>query len=254
MNATSPATNGDEAEGIATTDGRMRACILAGTLKPSPAASSSLLMAHQFADEFARQGLSTEVIRVVDFDVRPGVEVDMGNGDDWPGIRERIMVADVLGIVSPTWMGHPSSVVQRVLERLDAELSQTDGDGRPLIADRVAVVGVVGNEDGAHKIIADVLQALNDVGLAIPSQGSTYWNGEAMQKVDYNDLDNSPKATMSALGTAASNAVALARHLRRVRIERGTAPLGTAVSGEDNPRPEEDTRTEEATASGGPEN
>ena len=63
------------------------------------------------------------------------------------------------------------------------------------------MVGVVGNEDGAHKIIADVLQALNDVGLAIPAQGSTYWNGEAMKTVDYKDLEQSPEATISALTT-----------------------------------------------------
>ncbi|WP_022899971.1 flavodoxin family protein [Humibacter albus] len=196
----------------------LHACILVGTLKPSPAQSSSMLMAQQFADAFTGHGVDTDVVRVVDFDVRPGVDVDMGSGDEWPGLRERIMAADILGIVSPTWMGHPSSVTQRVLERLDGELSQTNEQGTPLIANRAAVVGVVGNEDGAHKIIADVLQALNDVGLAVPSQASTYWNGEAMHKVDYKDLPEPPKATVSALTTAAANAVALATALRPSRV------------------------------------
>jgi len=208
MTSTDPATEGED----------LHACILVGTLKPSPAPSSSMLMAEQFADAFAGHGLSTDIIRVVDFDVRAGVELDMGSGDEWPRIRERVMAADVVGIVSPTWMGHPSSVVQRVLERLDAELSQTDDSGRTLISQRSAVVGVVGNEDGAHKIIADVLQALNDVGLAIPAQASTYWNGEAMKKVDYNDLEQSPESTISALKAAASNAVELARLLRPSRV------------------------------------
>jgi multimeric flavodoxin WrbA len=225
----------------AQTDGRMRACILVGTLKRSPSPSSSLLMAQQFANQFAGRGLSTDVIRVVDHEVAPGVELDMGVGDEWPGIRDRIMAADVLGIVSPTWMGHPSSIVQRVLERLDAELSQTDEHGRPYISDRVAVVGVVGNEDGAHKVIADVLQALNDIGLAIPAQASTYWNGEAMTTTDYLDLREPPAATISALETAASNAIDLAERLRDARAKPWPTESGRGTEAEPgHPRQEEE--------------
>jgi hypothetical protein len=59
-------------------------------------------------------------------------------------------------------------------------LSETDDSGRPVLFGKVAVVAVVGNEDGAHKIVADTFQALNDTGYSIPAQGCTYWNGEAM--------------------------------------------------------------------------
>ena len=41
--------------------------------------------------------------------------------------------ADFLVVGTPTWMGHMSSVAQRVLERLDAELSETDAEGRPIL-------------------------------------------------------------------------------------------------------------------------
>ncbi len=102
-----------------------------------------------------------------------------------------------------------------VLERLDAELSETRDDGNPILYGKVALVGVVGNEDGAHKITADLYQALDDCGLTIPAQGGTYWNGEAMHTVDYNDLDETPEATLSTLRTAAANAVHLARLLSR---------------------------------------
>lgn len=47
----------------------------------------------------------------------------MGDGDQWPTIREAIYAADILVLATPTWVGHMSSVAQRVLERLDAELS-----------------------------------------------------------------------------------------------------------------------------------
>ncbi|MDQ1128595.1 multimeric flavodoxin WrbA [Microbacterium sp. SORGH_AS 888] len=141
----------------------------------------------------------------------------MGDGDAWPGILARIRASDILVLGSPTWMGHMSSVAQRVLERLDAELSEQDLEGRPIMFDKVAVTAVVGNEDGAHKITADIFQALNDTGFTIPAQGGTYWNGEAMHTTDYRDLAETPDAVRSATATLARNAAALARLLRRDR-------------------------------------
>jgi hypothetical protein len=89
-------------------------------------------------------------------------------------------------------------------------LSETDESGRPDVAGKVAIVGVVGNEDGAHQIVAELFQALNDVGFSIPSQGSTYWNGEAMAKTDYKDLPKTPENVASATRMAALNATHLA--------------------------------------------
>jgi multimeric flavodoxin WrbA len=188
----------------------LRVLALACTLKPSPAKSSSDLLARQLLDLFAERGATGELVRVVDHDVRPGVEADMGEGDAWPGIRRKLAAADILLIATPTWVGHMSSVAQRVLERLDAELSETDDEGRPAMFGKVAVAAVVGNEDGAHKIIADLFQALNDVGFTIPAQGGTYWNGEAMQGRDYQDLDETPKTVASTNATLVRNAVHLA--------------------------------------------
>jgi hypothetical protein len=57
-------------------------------------------------------------------------------------------------------------------------------------------------------------QALNDIGYTIPAQGCTYWNGEAMQSKDYNDLDEVPDAVASSTAAAARNAAFLAGALR----------------------------------------
>ena len=161
-----------------------------------------------------KHGVTGNVVRVVDHDVKPGVEADMGDGDAWPAIREQLMAADILLISTPTWVGHMSSVAQRVLERLDAELSETDESGRPLVTGKVAVTAVVGNEDGAHKITADLMQALDDVGFTIPAQGGTYWNDEAMGGRDYLDLEETPEAVASTNATLAENAAHLARALK----------------------------------------
>ena len=184
------------------------------SLKPSPAPSSSQLIAEHLQKELERHGVTCETVRCVDYDIRPGVEKDMSAGDQWPAIREKVAAADILVFSTPTWMGHTSSVGQRVLERLDAELSETDDDNRPTLVGKVALVAVVGNEDGAHHIIAEVFQALNDVGYTIPAQGCTYWNGPAMGGTDYNDLDEIPEGTASATAAAARNAAHLVRLLQ----------------------------------------
>lgn len=196
----------DSATGI----DRLSALALVCTLKPSPAESSSQLLARQFLDQLALHDVTGTAVRLADYDIRPGVSLDEGDGDQWPRIREQIVSSDILVLVTPTWLGHHSSVAQRALERLDAELSETDENGRPLVEGKVAIVGVVGNEDGAHAIVADLYQALGDVGFTIPAQGSAYWNGEAMQTIDYKDLDETPESVASATAAAARNAAHLA--------------------------------------------
>lgn len=199
---------------MSTPTGAPRALALTCSLKPSPAESSSALLAEQVLAALAEHGCSTELIRLVDHDIRPGVRPDMGDGDEWPGIRRRVLECDILVFATPTWLGQHSSVAQRALERLDAELSETDDAGRMLTYGKVAVVAVVGNEDGAHKICADLFQCLNDVGFTLPAGAGTYWNGEAMHGTDYKDLDDVPEQVASTTATLARNAVHLSRLLR----------------------------------------
>ncbi|MEU3607540.1 NAD(P)H-dependent oxidoreductase [Streptomyces sp. NPDC035033] len=192
----------------------LRALALVCTLTPSPARSSSQLLAERTMAALAGHGVTGRILRVVDHDVRPGVETDMGDGDAWPAIRQEMLDADILVLATPIWLGHPSSVAQRVLERLDAELSETDDEGRLLTYGKVAVVCVVGNEDGAHKVSADLFQGLDDVGFTLPANAVTYWVGEAMQGTDYQDLDEPPEATENTTRTLARNAAHLARLLK----------------------------------------
>jgi multimeric flavodoxin WrbA len=192
----------------------LRALAITCSLKPSPAESSTDLLARQVLDALAGHGVEGDLVRAVDLDLRPGVEADMGNGDEWPGLRERVHAADILVLATPTWMGQHSSVCQRVLERLDAELSDTDDAGHTRPYGKVACVVVVGNEDGAHHISAVLYQALNDVGYTLPAQAVTYWNGEAMHTTDYIELDETPEQTASTTKAVAANAAHLARLLR----------------------------------------
>lgn len=197
-----------------TTTGTLKALALNCTLKPSPEDSSCQLLVDHLLAHLAEHDVEGTTIRVVDHDVKPGVTSDEGDGDAWPGIREQILAADILVFGTPIWVGHPTSVAQRVIERLDAFLGETDDLGRMISFDRVACVAVVGNEDGAHHVFADVAQALSDVGFTIPASGSTYWVGEAMQTVDLKDKPRIPDKTAESTATLARNAAHLARLLK----------------------------------------
>ncbi|MCG5450441.1 flavodoxin family protein [Micromonospora hortensis] len=189
------------------------ALVLNCTLKPSPTPSSAEQLGREVLAELAAQGVEGEMIRVVDHDVRFGVSTDEGDGDGWPAIRDKLMAAQVLIIATPIWLGQPSSVCKMVLERLDAELSETDAEGRLLTYGKVAGVAVVGNEDGAHHTIGEVQQALNEVGFTIAAAAATYWVGEALQTVDYRDAGPKPDTTGRTTKALALNTAHLARLL-----------------------------------------
>nr|WP_202514189.1 NAD(P)H-dependent oxidoreductase [Streptomyces sp. SID4920] len=190
-----------------------RALALVCTLSPSPKPSSTQLLADQIMAELSDLNVRGETVRIADHDVRPGIAQDMGDGDEWPRLREKVMAADILLLATPIWLGHPSSLCQRVLERLNADISESDAEGRQLTYGKVAMVAVVGNEDGAHKVSADAFQGLNDLGFTLAPGAVSYWVGEAQHGTDYRDLEETPEAVRSTTHSMAVNAAHLARVL-----------------------------------------
>jgi multimeric flavodoxin WrbA len=191
----------------------MRAVVIGCTLKPSPSPSNTEALAEIVGDELRRRGVEVEVIRAVDLNIPPGVETDMGAGDDWPQVHRRLLDAEILVIASPTWLGRPSSVAQRVLERMDAMLSETDDAGRPVAYNRVAGVVVTGNEDGAHHVISEIGGALGDIGYTIPGQAWTYWHLGPGPGPDYLDEDKGHDWAASTGKAMAANLAGVAEAL-----------------------------------------
>jgi multimeric flavodoxin WrbA len=83
-----------------------------------------------------RYGVHGEIVRAADHDIKPGVRSDEGPGDDWPDLRKRILAADIFILGMPIWLGQPSSIAKRVLERLDAFLDETDDAKRSAVFGR----------------------------------------------------------------------------------------------------------------------
>ena len=167
------------------------------------------------ADAFAPLGVVLkETIRVSEHNILPGVSSDEGAGDAWPDIRRRLLSADLLIFGTPIWLGQPSSLAKRILERMDAFLSDMDDQGRTPAFDKIAVLGIVGNEDGAHHVTAELFQALNDVGWTIPAMASCYWVGEAMHKINFEDLEPVPGQVCELASGVAASAAHLARLIK----------------------------------------
>ncbi len=191
----------------------MRALILNCTLKSSPETSNTEALANEMVSALAELGVESDLVRVVDQDIKPGVSSDEGDGDAWPSLRQRILGAEILVVASPTWIGQPSSVAKRVIERMDAMISETDEQERPVAYNRVAGVVVTGNEDGAHHVISEIAGALGDIGFTIPGQAWTYWNKGPGPGPSYLDTEEGHSWSTSTARAAASNLVAVARAL-----------------------------------------
>lgn len=180
--------------------------------------SSTDAMIDLIAAAFAKHGVAvTETIRIAAHDVKTGVSADEGDGDAWPDIRGKILAADIFILGTPIWMGQMGSVCKRVLERMDAFLSETDDEGRMPTTGKVAIAAIVGNEDGAHIANAQMFQSLIDTGWSVPAGAACYWVGEAMQKTDFKDLPGTPDKVAETVAMATSNAAHLAGLLKKDR-------------------------------------
>ncbi len=190
----------------------LKAIAINATLKPTgDEPSSTDKMIGLVKDALGKHDVEWKgTIRLADHRIKPGVSSDEGDGDEWPEVRKRILDADILVFGTPIWMGQLPSLAKGVLERMDAFLSETDDQGRMPSTGKVVAVAIVGNEDGAHNVSADLFQGLSDTGWTVPPGGPAYWVGEAMGKVDFKDLPEVPDKVTETVEMLASNAHHLA--------------------------------------------
>jgi multimeric flavodoxin WrbA len=152
------------------------------TLTPSPGSSHTQALMDDSIAVMRDQGVTVDTLRAVDHPIAPGVQPDMREtfpDDAWPDLTPRVLGADILVLGSPIWLGEKSSVCTRVVERLYALSSQTNGRGQYAFYGKVGGVVVTGNEDGYKHIGMNVLYSLQHIGYTIPPQADAGWVGEA---------------------------------------------------------------------------
>ena len=192
----------------------LKAILLNCTLKKSPAQSHTEGLMLKVVEWFNSLGVSNEIVRVVDYNVPPGVSSDEGEGDEWPQILAKVKAADIIIIGMPIWFGHRSSVAQLVIERLDGTYNERNEVGQYPLYNKVGGVVITGNEDGAHSCAESTLFNLSHLGCTIPPNSDTYWVGDAGPGPSYLDVGQDHAYTQRTTRWMAHNVVHLARMLK----------------------------------------
>lgn len=169
----------------------LKALLLNATLKKDPEPSHTADLMGVSETIMDRNGISTELLRITDYQIAFGVYPDMTEHgwarDDWPDIQRKVMDADILVIGTPIWLSEESSVCRLVIERLYGYSGNLNDQGQSAYYGRVGGCIVTGNEDGVKHCAMTVLYALQHLGYVIPPQADAGWIGEAGPGPSYGD-------------------------------------------------------------------
>lgn len=158
---------------------RIKALFLLGTLKKRQVLSNTSVLCEVVADVFKKQeDVDSEIVRLRDYDIQPGTRTEIDN-DDWPGIVEKMKGADIIIFATPVWWGIQSSLIQRIIERLDELNDELLATGKSDFANKVGGIVITGAEDGAEHIIGNILNFMSFNGFTIPPAPSVSWLGDA---------------------------------------------------------------------------
>ena len=165
----------------------LKALILNTTLKGSEEKSHTEALAEKVQEIYKNQQVDSEIIRLADYNIPYGISADMGEGDEWPLIFEKVKNTDILIIGTPLWLGEKSSIATLAIERLYGSSSETNDKGQAIYYNKVGGVIVTGNEDGAKHVAASIIYGLSHMGFVILPNVDTYWVGEAGPGPSYID-------------------------------------------------------------------
>ncbi len=140
--------------------------------------------------------ISSEIIRLSDLNIPPGVKFKESSSDKWPQIAEKMIAADIVIFATPIWWGSRSSLMQRIIERMDSFDEEYKDKGRSLLLNKSAGIVITGSEDGAQATLGSILSVLTFMNFTIPPECCTYWVGE-VGKDPKNDRQKRLKNTSS---------------------------------------------------------
>lgn len=195
--------------------GNLKALFLNASLKDSSESSHTDALSEEVQEIFVKEGVESEILRLADYKIALGVSGDMGEGDEWPKVFEKVMAADILIIGTPLWLGEKSSVATLAIERLYGSSSETNEKGQALYYNKVGGVVVTGNEDGAKHASASILYGLSHIGFVIPPNVDAYWVGEAGPGPSYMETDRDNAFTKKHVEMLAYNTIHLAEILKK---------------------------------------
>ena len=221
----------------------LRAVFLNGTLKRSPEVSQTEGLLAISVGIMSALGVKVDVVRTVDHTIPPGVHPDMRRHgwtrDDFPDIyRSVIEPADIIVLATPIWLGDQSSQTRLMIERLYGWSGELNSAGQWSYYGKVGGAIITGNEDGGKHCAAQLLYALQHIGLTIPPQADAYWNGEAGPGPSYLDPDEGGERNAWTTRNTVFMTWNMLHLARMLKDSGGVPPYGNISSEWDLSRPD----------------
>jgi multimeric flavodoxin WrbA len=210
----------------------LKAAFLLGTLKPTPGFSHTKVLCELLIEDFKALGVQSEIFRLVDYNIKPGLKSNMGKGDDWPKILEKIFQADILIFATPIWWGIQSSLIQRIIERMDELNDKLLETGESDFANKIGGIVITGAEDGAEHIIGNICNFMSWNGLTIPPACSLSWLGDASKETSGSLLKKfkNTKSTRSMSKVMAHNLTFFAKLLKQHPLPKVGKGIMSSIS------------------------
>jgi len=155
--------------------------VLNASLKHGDQLSNTQELAELVLESMKPHGVTSEIVRLSDMNLPVGLGFRESDDDDWPGIVKKIKAADIVIFATPIWWGGRSSLMQRVIERMDALDEEYIASGRSALYNKVAGVVITGSEDGALSTLGAIMMVLTFMGFTLPPECCAYWVGEVGQ-------------------------------------------------------------------------
>jgi len=163
-------------------DAPLSVLALNASLKHEPTPSNTGELTALVLDEIrALAPIAAEIVRLSDAALPVGLGFRESPADDWPRLVTKINAADIVLFCTPIWWGGRSSLMQRVIERLDALDEEYSATGRSAIKGKVAGIVITGSEDGALSVMGSIMMVLSWMGFTLPPECAAYWVGEVGQ-------------------------------------------------------------------------
>lgn len=129
-------------------DGALHVLVLNGSLKHEPDISNTEEVVQDVLKNMGtRCQIHSEIVRLADKKLPVGLGFRESSDDEWPEIVQKIKKSDIVIFATPIWWGGRSSLLQRVIERLDALDEEYHASGRSALYNKIAGVVITGSED-----------------------------------------------------------------------------------------------------------
>ncbi len=157
----------------------LKVLVLNASLKHTDSPSNTEEVSLLDIDEMKKHAdISYYVVRLSDKRIPVGLGFRESEDDEWPTIVAQLKAADIVLFATPVWWGGRSSLMQRVIERMDALDEEYLASGRSALLNKVAGIVITGSEDGAQATMASIMEVLSFMNFTLPPQCCTYWVGE----------------------------------------------------------------------------